>query len=391
MQLEKETKKTKNLGKNPPCIYCKSSKVIKHGKTITGNRRFRCLNCGKTWVLEKNEPIRPDLADITEAYLNGRTYRDLVSIYHSSPLRINQKIREFLDGCSHWEDYLDVSATHHEPRLINLVGRTFSCSTSGSINNTMFLAMAIDGLSTVILGYEIAKSDNKNVWLYLLDRLNCRGVICPSFISNGSRIIEESVKTIYPYANVRINYHRAYRDKEITCCIYRLQINNKLLNDALKIYNSLENSSLNKYLKNHNNKNFQELLFSSQGEFIKRVKERLENKQKTRVEGLSSIFQSRFEKFHMLKDDPQPIINGWIAKTMLQRLNIGFSRLSLYLQIPSVTTFKAFSCGNIPKQLDLSSDSPLLKTFIIDIAVRGLQLPIIFNKCEMKLDKCSLF
>lgn len=391
MQMEEIKLKKRNTEKNPPCIYCKSTRVIKHGKTITGNRRFRCLNCGKTWVLEKNEPVRPDLADITEAYLNGRTYRDLVSIYHSSPLRINQKIREFLEGCPHWEDYLDATVHHHEPRLINLIGRSFSCSTSGSSNNTMFLAMAVDGLSTVVLGYEIAKSENKNVWLYLLDRLNCRGVICPSFMSNGSRNIEEAVKTIYPYANVRINYHRAYRDKEITCCIYRLPINNKLLNDAIKIYNSLENKSLNRYLKEHSSKNFNEILFSSQEEFIRRVKERLENKQKIRVEGLSSTFQSRFEKFHMLKDDPEPIINGWIAKTMLQRLNTGFSRLSLYMQVPAITTFKSFSCGNIPKPLDLSGDSPVLKSFIIEIASRGLQLPIIFNKCEMKLDKCSLF
>lgn len=380
-----------SIPKNPPCTYCKSSKVIKHGKTTTGNPRFRCRSCGKTWVLEKNEPVRPDIADVTEAYLNGRTCRDLVSVYHSSPLRINQKIREFLDGCPNWEEYLDACTPLRETRLIYLIGRTFSCSSPGSKTNTMFLALAVDALSTVILGYEISKLESKSTWMYLLDRLNCRGYICPSFMSNGSKVIEEAVKTVFPYANVRINYHRAYRDKELTCCIFRLPINNKLINDAVKVYNSLDNKNLSRYLKFRKDRRVQDILFSSQEEFIKRVRERLENKQKMRIEGLSGSFQTRFEKFHMLKDDPYPVINGWISKTMLQRLNIGFSRLSIYLQVPATTTFKAFSCGNKPDTMNLADDSPMLKTFVIEIAARGLQLPIIFNKCEMKLDKCSLF
>ena len=41
--------------------------------------------------------------------------------------------------------------------------------------------------------------------------------------------------------------------------------------------------------------------------------------------------------------------------------------------------------------MHLDDDSPLLKTFVIEIAARGLQLPVISAKCEMKLDKCSLF
>lgn len=76
---------------NLTCIYCKSSKVIRHGKTATGNRRYRCRSCGKTWVIEKAETIRPDIVSLTEAYLSGRTFRDLVEIYKSSPLRINKK------------------------------------------------------------------------------------------------------------------------------------------------------------------------------------------------------------------------------------------------------------------------------------------------------------
>jgi transposase-like protein len=104
------------------CPYCRSAKVIKHGTTSVGNTRFRCRNCGKTWVTERKDAGKPDISDVVEAYLNGRTCRDLVEVYHSSPLRINQKIREFLDGCPPWEEYLDSVVKKHEPRLIYLFG-----------------------------------------------------------------------------------------------------------------------------------------------------------------------------------------------------------------------------------------------------------------------------
>jgi transposase-like protein len=375
----------------PACIYCKSHKVIKHGKTSTGNRRYRCRNCGKTWVLEKVETIRPHISDIVEAYLNGRTCRDLVSIYHSSPLRINQKIREFLEGVPHWEDYVDACNDRHEPRLIYLIGKTFSCSGRGSKDNTMYLGLAIDALSTVVLGYEIGTRESRSLWMTLLDRMNCRGIICPTFITNGSKQIEDSVNTVFPYSSLKITYHRAYRDKELECCISRLPINNKLINEALKAYDSLKNKNLKKYLNENNDKKIKDILVRSSEHFIKRLRERLDSRSRIRVDGIANAFQSRFEKFHMLKDDPQPVINGWIAKMMIQRLEIGFSRLALYSQDPCTVSFRNYSCGNLPATLKLSEDSPLLESFVIEIATRGLQIPVFHFKCEMKLDKCSLF
>jgi transposase-like protein len=380
-----------STGKNPPCIYCKSYKVIKHGKTSNGNSRYRCRVCGKTWVLEKAETIRPDLSDIVEAYLSGRTYRDLVSIYHSSPLRINQKIREFLDGVPHWEEYLDACVEKHEPRLIYLVGKEFSCACQGSKDNKMFLALAIDALSTTVLGYEIDSKDSVNVWVSLLDRMNCRGIICPTFMANGAKHIEDAVETVFPYSSIRITYHRTYRDNEILCCLSRLAVNNKLINDAIRAYDSLKNKNMSKYLKAINEQRLKDILFSHPESFIKRLKERLDQRPKMRVDGLVTAFQARFEKFHMLKDDPRPVINGWISRWMLSRLDVGFSRLSYYTQIPSSTSFKAFSCGNRPTTLMLREDSPLLKSFVIEITARGLQLPVFYFRCEMKLDKCSLF
>ncbi len=340
---------------------------------------------------EKSETVRPDVSDIVEAYLNGRTCRDLVSIYRSSPLRINQKIREFLEGCPNWEDYIDAYVRKHEPRMVYLVGKTFSCScNNGSSDNTMFLAMAVDALSTCVLGYQVAEREDRDAWIELLDRMNCRGILPATFMGSGSLEIEEAVNIVYPYSTLKIYYHRAYRDRELSCCLARMPINNKLISDAVRTYNSMDNHNLNKYLISNNDSRLRDYLLDSPEHFIKRLKERIDNKPRTRVEGLTAAFRARFEKFHMLKDDPLPVINGWIAKQMLMRLTTGFSRLSIYTQIPSAASFKKFSCGRLPDRIILDEDSPRLKTFVVEIAARSLQIPLFFSKCEMKLDKCSL-
>jgi len=376
---------------NPSCIYCRSSKVIKHGKTNNGHTRYRCRVCGRTWVLEKYEQVRPDISDIVDAYLSGRTYRDLVHIYHSSPLRINQKIREFLEGCPDWEDYLDACVKKHEPRMIYLFGKEFACACENSSNNKLFLALAVDALSTNILSYEIFDKESTTNWMIIIDRLYNRKINCSTFLTNGSDKIEKAILTINPKANVRIPFHKTYRDKELNCCLSRFAMNTKLLNDAINAYESLQNQNLKEYLEKINEQKLRDLLYKNPESFIKRLKERMQLKPKTRIEGLINAFQSRFEKFHMLKDDPKPIVNGWIARFCLQRMDIGFSRLSFYTQIPSSVTLKDWACGNKPRTLYLQEDSPLLKSFVVEITARGLQLPVFYFRCEMKLDKCSLF
>ena len=178
---------------NNTCPFCHSSRIIKHGKTSTDNQRFRCRYCKRTWVQSKLERDEPDFGTLSEAYLSGYSYRDLRKIYPNSPTRINQKIREYLVGCPPWEEYLDTSVRKHEARLIHLVGTKFNCTSADSDENCMFLAMAIDSLSTVVLGFEIGKKDSKEVWVKLLDRMNCRGIICPSFMSYGSKTIEDAI------------------------------------------------------------------------------------------------------------------------------------------------------------------------------------------------------
>lgn len=372
------------------CIYCRSHKVIRHGKTSTGNPRYRCRQCGRTWVQEKAEIIRPDPVTLVDAYLSGRTFRDLVEIYHSSPLRINKKVREFLEDCPHWEEYLDLCLSKHHTKMIFLIGRTFAAAVKQKNEHRMFIAMAVDALSTAILGFEVSESDNYQTWYNLLSRMQARGINCSTFMTNGSVHIEEALANVYPNSKVRLFFHRNYRDREIFCCLSRVQINQKLINDAIHTYDICNNQNLAKFLKIMSNDYFQDILRNSSEIFCRRLQERLKEKDTNRIEGLLNAFESRFEKFHMLKSDPFPLVNGWIARWMTQNLDIGFSRLSIYMQVPATTSLQLFSCGQVPPLQFLPSDSTKLKIFIIEIAARSLQLPIFYNRCEMRLDKCSL-
>jgi hypothetical protein len=365
--------------------------VIKHGKTSTGNRRYRCRNCQRTWVSEKIGTQRPDLSELVETYLSGRTYRELVETYKSSPLRINQKIREFLASCPNWEDYVDACTTIHESRLIYIISKSFSCSVKGDGNNLMFVGMAVDALSTVVLGYQVGTMETQELWTSLFERLYNRGIKCNDFMSNGSNFVDEAINKFYPNSNHRIFYHKAWRDKELVCCFSRLNSKSRLVSEAIKSYDNLKNANLVSYLKFYDENRLKEEIINSPEDFTKRLKERIEARNLLRIEGLLSAFQRRFEKFHMLKDDPEPLVNGWIARWMTRKLEFGYSRLSVYAQIPSITSFKMFSCGQIPKPILFREDNTMLKAFMIEIAARGFQVPIYYLSCEMMPEKCCMY
>ena len=358
------------------CPFCNSSRIIKHGKTSAGIQRYRCMYCHKTWVENEVPKKTPDVGALTEAYLSGYSYRDLRSIYHSSPIRINQKIREYLLGCSNWEEYLDACTPKHESRLIHLVGKKFKCKMGGNKEHSMFLALAIDALSTVVLGFELGRSESTNVWVRLLDRMNCRGFVCPTFMSYGFKAIDEALKIVFPYSTTFNNYTRACYDKQLKNELYFEPDIKKLIREAINAYKITQSTKLANYLVIFKDKRMKQIVLDSQDCFINRLQERISKKPTIRFEGLLRAFQKRFEKFHMIKYDPFPIINGWIGWWMLVPLPIGFSRLSLYLQHPHETHFKNFNCGTLPLPLNLPINSPEMKTFIVELAVRSVHIPI---------------
>ncbi len=378
------------MNKKVTCIYCNNDRVVKHGKTSNGQTRYRCRACGKTWISRKKLVDRPQMSEIVAQYLDGVTYRELVDIYHSSPQRINQKIREFLEGCPSWEDYLDTYIENHHNELIYLVCMPFSCLKSESHDNRMCAAFAIDAVSTVIIGYEISSYNNYEIWFRLLSRLKKRDVSSKAFMTNGMKQIEDAVKIVYPGADLKINYHRNYRDKELNCCLRKERLNDKLISDATKIFNMLDNKNLKKYLRIHEDKSLSDFLTENQEDFLNRLRYRLENKSELRIEGLLEDFTHRFEKFHMLKDNPEPLINGLVARKMLATTDMGFSRLSLYSQKPSATIFSDFACGNMPQLINFEQNSRELKAFLIEITARSLELPVIISRCDLQSERCCL-
>lgn len=358
------------------CPFCKSSRIIKHGKTSANIQRYRCRFCHKTWVENKLSKEIPDYGKLTESYLSGYSYRDLCSIYHNSPIRINQKIRHYLEGCPSWEDYLDVCTQKHEARLIHLVGKKFKCNGSSNKEHCMYLALAIDALSTVVLGFELGKGESRDVWIRLLDRMNCRGFVCPTFMSYGFKSIEDALKIVFPYSTTYNHYTRACYDKRLKNELYFQPDLKKLILEAINAYKTNQSCQLQNYLVIFKDKRMKEIVLNSKSYFISRLQERITDKPIIRFEGLLRAFQKRFEKFHMIKYDPLPIINGWIAWWMLVPLPIGFSRLSLYLQQPVKTSFAKFNCGSLPVPLNLSLDSAEMRTFIVELAVRSLHIPV---------------
>ncbi len=361
---------------NLVCPFCRSSKVVKHGKTSANKVRYRCIYCKRTWVKNGVNRQCPDFGELAEVYLSGSSYRDLRSVYRSSPIRINQKIREYLAGCSPWEEYLDACTPKHDSRLIHLVGKKFKANVCGSREHSMYLALAIDALSTVVLGFEIGECESESVWMTLLDRMNCRGIVCPTFMSYGFKVIEDALKVVFPYSETLHNFTRSCYDKHLKDELVRSVDTRKLILEAIDAHMNDRSCRLEDYLVIFKDKRMKQIVLNSRECFSRRLQERIIQQPITRFEGLLGAFQKRFEKFHMIKYDPYPIINAWIAWWMLEPLPIGFSRLSLYLQCPCETHFKNFNCGTLPKPVELSLDSPEMRTFVVELAVRSLQIPV---------------
>lgn len=361
---------------NTACPFCRSLRIVKHGTTSTHTPRYRCACCHKTWVQGNIAKTKPDLGTLTEAYLNGYSYRGLHSIYPGSPTRINQKIRKYLFNCLSWEEYFDVCVSNRENRLIHLAVKKFKCIMGDAKGHSMYLAVAIDIFSTVVLGFELGADDSAEIWIKLLERLNRRGFTNPTFMSYGFKTIEDAIKVVYPGSVAFSNFTQSYYDRQLKRELYYMPDISNVILSVMNIYKANRSVWFNNYIDIFRDIRIRQLATDFKDQLINRLHERLNQKSAVRFEGLLKAFQKRFEKFHMIKNDPMPIVNGWIAMCMLSRQGTGFSRLSLYLQRPYETNFKNLYCGKLPEPLILSSESPEMRTFRIELAVRALQMPV---------------
>lgn len=363
------------------CIYCKGINYIKHGKTSTGNTRFRCKDCQKTWIDKASQYHKPEKHLIAEDYLRGESLRALVKKYQSSPLRLNQKIRTFLSALPRWEKYLDEAVPNITSKLILLSGKSFSCtSDSQNETNQMYVAFAIDAVSSMVVSFEIGYESDLNVWNRLLKRLKKRNIVPENFMSIGSSEILTAVESQYAGVPHRLSLHKVEREKEISCTLKSTNFSKVLVNEAVSNYKLLDNQTLGKYLSSEFKMELYQCLSNNYSDFAECVNTNCSRNSKNRIDNLVDDFKKRFEKFHSLKEDPTPLVNAWIAHKMLEKTEMGFSRMELFAQTPLEADFGNYTKNILPIKIDLKDNLKQLNKFVCQMSARIVQIPMRFDR-----------
>lgn len=364
---------------NISCIYCQSESVIKHGKTRSGDPRFRCKECEKTWVKGIVLYNKPDISAIAESYLLGHSIRELVPFYKSSPHRINTKIRAFLGQTQSWESFLDKSSEVRNTDVVYLQGVRFNCSFNSPDENEMYVAFAIEGLSSNIIGFEIAEDNTEEVWSKLIERLSQRNYNIKTFLTRDIKAVETPVYENFKDSRVKLYLHKLNRDKEMAnrCCLLENQtLRDKLIDDALKFYSKLDNQSYSSYLKNRFDMDIKSCIKQDCDRFFECMMKNCGTESESRLEQLIVEFQTRFEKFHALKTNPYSIINAWVGLHMLRPMECGFTRYSLYNQLPCKCSFSCFASNHNDEQCEFIPNERELNSFANEVTIRALHLPI---------------
>jgi len=370
------------------CPFCKGEKTIRNGKTSAGSPRYKCKSCLKSWSENTDTTPRPEIADIATRYLEGASTRDLVPVYKSSPLRINQKIRAFLESCPDWEDYIDQNIPTRHSRIVYLIGKRFNCYSKETSCNTMYVAMAYDAYSSMVLGYEICNCGCDDVWETLITRMHARGIEVDNFMTSQPHIISEIVNKLYPGSKILSNILRTLRHEELSCCLKNIPIKYKFINDTERLYQGFKNQSLKEFIQQYAGTTIKGFLSSHHNSYVASVQHKCKDKSNFRIEDLHKVFSRRFEKFHTLKNDPKPLVNGWIALHMTTNTNTDFSRLSYYAQKPLLIDLESYSENRPPIEIKHDTPGTQIDAFILESCTRILQLPLTETRCELKVDLC---
>ena len=372
-----------DMKEKPICIFCKKDEVIKFGKTKSGSKRLKCKTCNKTWVDDKVIIDRPEEYLLVEKYFEGDSVRKLVPFYHSSPQKINKTIRNFLSDAPNWEKYIDEIELNNNHNVVYLIGQNFSCNCEHDDCNNNYLALAVDAVSSFVLSYEISISNTDDVWEKLIAKLSNRNVQIESFISKIDNTISTSISNYYPESKHFTNVLKASRQKEINCYINKQPIKNRLITDAIKMYDLLDNKSLEYYLNKLHKTTFSNYITELKEDFFTEIEKRCLVTKDSSNDALVNDFKDRFEKFHMVKCEPTPLINSWIANNMLKKLACGLSRFEYYKQTPNSLSFKDFAENNIKVKSNIKDID--FKKFSLEIGARLVQIPIISSEFNKRL------
>lgn len=365
---------------NQSCIYCNSLAIIKFGKTKNGIPRLKCKDCQKTWILNKELIDRPDDSELVSKYFDGYSTRQLIPFYQASPQKINKTIRNYLNEIPNWEVYIEDIVNQKEHEMVYLIGQNFSCNCEHDDCNNNYLAVAIDAVSSLVLSYEISISNTSDVWEKLIKKMSYKKIKVKNFVSKIDDIIDYSLKSHYPESKRYTNLLKASRQKEISICLKKEPIRSRLVSDAIKTFYEYDNKTLESIITNFDN-SFEGYLNSFSENFINEIEKRCEVTT-TSNDSLLEDFKERFEKFHMIKCEPEPLINGWISYNMIKKLDCGFNRLEYYLKEKVNIDFEKYSKNERINKIIFNENS--LKKFIFEVGARFVNLPNINTKCDKR-------
>jgi hypothetical protein len=299
--------------------------------------------------------------------------------YKSSPHRINMKIRDFLAETQSWESFLDKSSEVRNINILYLQGVWFNCSHNSPENNQMFVAFAIEGLSSNIIGFEIAEDNTEEIWSKLLRRLSKRGYAVKTFLTRDIKAMETPVSEYFEDSKLKLYLHKLNRDKEVAhqCCLLRNRsLREKLIDDALNFYSKLDNQAYSSYLHNKFDMDIKTCINRNCEMFYECMMRNCGKESEARLEQLMSKFSERFEKFHALKSEPYAIINAWVGLYMLRPMECGVTRYSLYNQIPCKCSFACFASNHNDEHCEFVPNEKELCSFANEVAIRAFHLPI---------------
>lgn len=166
------------------CSSCQSFRVIGWGYNTSGSRRSRCLDCGASSTVERNDVVKRNRLPWVAYWLHGSTFAALARSSCRSAKTIKRSIRGFLD-----QPPKPQSTPNSSCHLI--------------IDATWFkrnhcLLVYWDHDQQKVQRWRYTTSENGVEITHDLRWLKARGVICVSITSDGSTGINTAINLVYP-------------------------------------------------------------------------------------------------------------------------------------------------------------------------------------------------
>lgn len=166
------------------CLSCHSSRVVCWGRSKSGNRRFRCVNCGVSAVVQRKDVVKRNRLPWLKYWLGGSTFAAIARSSRRSQKTVKRSIHWFLD-----HPPMPNPKPNSQCHLI--------------IDATWFkrnhcLLVYWDHNQQKAQWWRYATSENGFEISQDLWQLQDRGVFCASITSDGGTGLNTAINLVYP-------------------------------------------------------------------------------------------------------------------------------------------------------------------------------------------------